>query len=88
MNRSLPSQALDAIARAACALAGAAALYAATAAAGGTLIRSGCPAAVEAGFALQRAIGINDLIRWADARGHDELLAVLLTIGDGVRLPR
>jgi hypothetical protein len=81
------SHALEAGACFACAVAAAAVVYAATALVGGTLIHSGRPAAIEAGFALQHAIGINEAIRWADARGHDDLLALLMTIGDGVPLP-
>ena len=62
----------------------AAVLHATLSFVGGTLIHRGGPAAAEVGFALQKITGINELIHWADDRGHDRTLAVLLALGDGL----
>ena len=59
-------------------------LYAALVAAGGTLINTGNPVAVETGKLIQAATFVDPAIAWADARGFQGLAGGLRILAGGI----
>ena len=59
-------------------------LYAALVAAGGTLINTGHPVAVEAGELIQAATFVDPAIAWADARGFQAVAGGLRVLAGGI----
>ena len=61
-------------------------LYAALVAAGGTLINTGHPVAVEAGRLIQAVTFVDPAISWANARGFQALASGLRLLAGGIPL--